>query len=171
MATSISESLLAYWAKIGVLKADIIEGAGSGRHRRFSLVNLFEIELANRLSRCTSLEGKPTKKDGYDTSAIPDVLIELRNDRVWESLQGNEEQRRAARLLLVCFYSQAALDFLRQQNPKIASRWPQFYLLTTSAKSAAVKVASDDWMTDAITVIDLAKLVDRVKDAVSTLNK
>lgn len=45
-----SRSNLIHWTNVNAIKADIQETAGTGHHRRFSLLNIIEVELCARVN-------------------------------------------------------------------------------------------------------------------------
>jgi hypothetical protein len=49
--TDATRAMVAHWADLGVVKADLEDTAGSGYHRRFSTLNLIEVQLGSVINR------------------------------------------------------------------------------------------------------------------------
>lgn len=145
--TDATESELTYWFRLGIIVPDI---AGADRtqkkHRRLSLRNLVEAEIAHELARTTPL----------NVYSISIVLAELRSQDVWTDLADSKEWRRREILRIQFFDSKTALA------PEMYGQMGTFWHSTMSIDEA-VEALKKNKRTDTVTLINLGNIVRMVE--------
>ena len=82
--TEATESQLKRWTDVGVIEAASGKGLGTGHHRRFSLINLVEVAVAEILAGFRIA----TPKIGELIAVVP-VAVKYRFARLWVDRDGN----------------------------------------------------------------------------------
>ena len=134
--TDATQAELTYWFREGTIRPDVANADGPGRHRRLSLTNCKEAQLAHVLARTTRL----------GAVGIGHILKTLRDQKVWDSLT-SPSKREETEILRIVLWDDATLAFLKRANrvvPESArfEAWPMSretaskVLLTAKRESA-----------------------------------
>ncbi|HXG57069.1 MAG TPA: hypothetical protein VNJ03_16955 [Vicinamibacterales bacterium] len=155
-ASGCTESALTHLLRTGTVAADLAQAGGPGRHRRFSLTNLYEIALATVLATVTTLQSANPKIPGWQ---IKVTLGGLRD--MWPVIQ-DLTTRPEREILALRFLSREAIAEFDRLNSPLMEGACNLIAYPVSRERAAKYLAERDDQFQAHTFIDLGAIVDAV---------